>query len=721
MADIATNLEQIRDAFYGLEVRESIASGIEAINGEVEDTTARQTKLETDMATAKEDAILATSEANTARDAANEAAGTANAAASLAVDKAALADEKASLADEKAALADDAADNANGVATQLNNETLIIYKPWVNTYADIATTYPAPALGWTTQAVDTNTRYRWNGSAWINIGVFPDDKTGDMSQIPETDLVSAIKNDRTSLADITSQGENVKMDGSDGTGTIDDTSIFELANSKNKVIIIPPGIYKIQNWIPLTGTKIFAYGATISLYSQTQYGITGSAASVIITNDDIEIYGGVWKDLTGVNATWSGSICIEDGSLKILDAVIEESWGGIFGHLAQNGAKQAENVTIENCTIRNCQHNTYLADIKNLKFMGNYSYGSSRDGLKTYRNVQNVTIDVNHIYNNGNGDIGVSQDGIDLFIAGNIVSIVGNYIYGNKVKGIDIKHSADGDAETVLDMDYIITNNHIFDNLGSGIEFSSDDTRGYIYPVTIEDNHIHDNGQYGIMSAYADNILYSKNHVYNNGYEGIRVESCASGGKVIDNIVYNNAIDPAAPVQMGIRILTTALNVDCIGNRIYEGGTTQTQGLSYGSNGICKDNDVTGHSLYNILGTGVTSSIGQKITTDIEGATASKICILTDKPMGLGGISFISNGTGVFHIQLSKRKQDGSYECLLCDSDITVSTGYLKTAIPISSLTTGNMTFKENQAVFVTVTIVSGSFTWGRLEFNMLT
>jgi len=39
MADVREKVEQIRQAIYGIEVRESIASGIEAINTEVESTT----------------------------------------------------------------------------------------------------------------------------------------------------------------------------------------------------------------------------------------------------------------------------------------------------------------------------------------------------------------------------------------------------------------------------------------------------------------------------------------------------------------------------------------------------------------------------------------------------------------------------------------------------------------------------------------------------------
>lgn len=47
MANISDKVAQIRQAVYGKDVRESIASGIESINSEVETTTAKQAQLET--------------------------------------------------------------------------------------------------------------------------------------------------------------------------------------------------------------------------------------------------------------------------------------------------------------------------------------------------------------------------------------------------------------------------------------------------------------------------------------------------------------------------------------------------------------------------------------------------------------------------------------------------------------------------------------------------
>lgn len=48
-------------------------------------------------------------------------------------------------------------------------ETAIDWKEAVNTYADLAATYPHPDDGWTVNVKDTDYTYRWSGTAWIAI------------------------------------------------------------------------------------------------------------------------------------------------------------------------------------------------------------------------------------------------------------------------------------------------------------------------------------------------------------------------------------------------------------------------------------------------------------------------------------------------------------------------------------------------------------------------
>lgn len=48
-------------------------------------------------------------------------------------------------------------------------ETAIDWKEAVDTYADLAATYPHPDDGWTVNVKDTDYTYRWDGTAWIAI------------------------------------------------------------------------------------------------------------------------------------------------------------------------------------------------------------------------------------------------------------------------------------------------------------------------------------------------------------------------------------------------------------------------------------------------------------------------------------------------------------------------------------------------------------------------
>lgn len=62
----------------------------------------------------------------------------------------------------------------NALISELENEISAIvsgleWKPAVETFADIATTYPTPADGWTVNVKDTDETYRYTGTEWILI------------------------------------------------------------------------------------------------------------------------------------------------------------------------------------------------------------------------------------------------------------------------------------------------------------------------------------------------------------------------------------------------------------------------------------------------------------------------------------------------------------------------------------------------------------------------
>ena len=117
MADITGQVTQIRQAIYGEEVRESIASSIEAMNEQCEESTAGYQQAITDAESALASANDAIENANSAAASVSGAAERAEAAAQNANTKASIADTAAQNANTKAGLADTAAGAANIAAT----------------------------------------------------------------------------------------------------------------------------------------------------------------------------------------------------------------------------------------------------------------------------------------------------------------------------------------------------------------------------------------------------------------------------------------------------------------------------------------------------------------------------------------------------------------------------------------------------------------------------
>lgn len=131
----------------------------------------------------KSDTIDATQAANEAATSANNAANNANTATTNANNAATNANNAATSANNAATAANNAASNATTQATyaqqqgdyakaqgdyakQVGNENKINRLNPVNTFDDIATTYPNPNLGDTVQTLDNGKFYRWDGTQW---------------------------------------------------------------------------------------------------------------------------------------------------------------------------------------------------------------------------------------------------------------------------------------------------------------------------------------------------------------------------------------------------------------------------------------------------------------------------------------------------------------------------------------------------------------------------
>lgn len=98
---------------------------------------------------------------------ANSAVESANSAASYAETKGQYANTQAIYAKNSG----DYATNTANSYTDVVQSTKLVYKPYVNTYSNISSTYPSPSIGWTTVAIDTGIRYRYDGASWIPIDI----------------------------------------------------------------------------------------------------------------------------------------------------------------------------------------------------------------------------------------------------------------------------------------------------------------------------------------------------------------------------------------------------------------------------------------------------------------------------------------------------------------------------------------------------------------------
>lgn len=83
-------------------------------------------------------------------------------------------------ADKSVVVAEKAGAKAGAMATwaqevtsdyeTMMTETKKIYKPALANFQTILQRYPEPEIGWTVEASETRTEYRWDGYTWVNIG-----------------------------------------------------------------------------------------------------------------------------------------------------------------------------------------------------------------------------------------------------------------------------------------------------------------------------------------------------------------------------------------------------------------------------------------------------------------------------------------------------------------------------------------------------------------------
>ncbi|MFA7586435.1 MAG: right-handed parallel beta-helix repeat-containing protein [Novosphingobium sp.] len=513
---------------------------------------------------------------------------------------------------------------------------------------------------------------------------------------------------------------SVKDFGVPGVGATNDTAAVTYANRFSLTVVFPAGgTYNLQNWIPRAGTRIIATGATINRYDDTTYGNTGSSAAVIITNDDIEIIGGTWgKSASASKSTsWTGSVVVENGSAIIRDATFKDTWGAVFGHTRQNGSKVCSRLLIEKCTFHNNSHNTYLADINNFSFINNHSRNSDRDGLRTYRNVANLLISGNHIYNNGSSASGQSQDGMDLFYGGKRCIITGNYVYGNFAKGIDIKRGSASAGETVFGEKFIISNNHIFNNRGAGIEIEQSlEPPQHNRNIQISGNQIYENGMWGILSEYARNIIISGNQIYDNARGGIRLDY-TDVGQIQGNTAYDN-------VGPGILVTGNCSNVSVHYNTCYDSGVgTQTGGIHISCSGSCSGNTLFGNTNYQIA-TAITdgSLKGERLYTRIVSTSGRQYIGTAGRACAVSGAKLsVASGTTLDFLLGKQNSNTGANSGTVYSSNTEELTENKPKKVSGGKWSSNHSRLDENELVYISINRSTTDFTMGLVELEIIT
>lgn len=207
---------------------------------------------------AADNANDAATNANNAATAANEAATNAHTAADNANTQAMNAQNAAQTANTATTNANNAANNANTKASyaqtqgdyaksqgdyakSVGDQNKTRWLTAVNTFADIATTYPNPQLGDTVQTINDSKIYRWDGTQWV------------WTQQYNASALTDVQNQIGILSKSKFEVINVVEEfGADNSGTSDATSAIQNAidkayNNGGGIVFLPMGTYLIAN------------------------------------------------------------------------------------------------------------------------------------------------------------------------------------------------------------------------------------------------------------------------------------------------------------------------------------------------------------------------------------------------------------------------------------------------------------------------------------------
>lgn len=190
--------------------------------------------------------------------------------------------------------------------------TRLVFKPFVNSFRDIRTSYPNPEIGWTLQVYDSGIRYRWDGIEWVPIDLF-----GGAIPLANETIDGLLSNEDFSKL----------------------RRIDEVTYSKRVLVFVLPsfpivGIQPIVARFPFKGKIIGIKGIC---------GVKGETETEIAIEKSKDAVN--WNTIMQSNVFFRIDQFFDDGTASVLDENVDE--GDLFRVRVVQQGVNAQNVTIE--------------------------------------------------------------------------------------------------------------------------------------------------------------------------------------------------------------------------------------------------------------------------------------------------------------------------------------------------------------------------------------
>lgn len=355
----------------------------------------------------------------------------------------------------------------------------------VNTFAELATTYPDAAEGKTVMTRDSGKVYRFDGSDW--------------QEIHDIDPTAINEVDNRLTSQLAQFAHQVK---SNGVGDSDNINAkIDLISTNGKgTLLLPDKEYVIDKQINYKpNVKIIAQKGSLLKKKSGLVGAVFKSSNIDGVNLENIAIDGLDRETTGVSITGG-----KGHKLKGLE-VFNCSYG-IF--IDDSSEYEVTNSKVHDCTY----------------------YGITASA--TSIDCSNLTIKDNEVFNCKNSDVaGASVDGIGINIRGNGENETKHYLKNFLVAGNNVYNNGRAGITTIAAKDFVISDNiskgHTLNNsLGAGIIVSAASSQGIIKGNVCNENY---NGitvdiatSISGESALFGNLLVTDNITIDNVNSGIR-------------------------------------------------------------------------------------------------------------------------------------------------------------------------------------------------------